>query len=75
MLKWLLVIGVIALIYYVFIKKKPAIKKDDSTKSKAQEEEKPNEMVECSNCGVYCELDDAIISNGKYYCCDECLKG
>ncbi|MEO1954159.1 MAG: PP0621 family protein [Campylobacterales bacterium] len=70
MLKYLVVIGVIAFIYFVFIKKKPlksTKKQDDDTKA--------NEMVECYKCHIYCELDEAILSNGHYYCCESCLKG
>jgi len=70
MIKYLVVIGVIAFIYYVFIKKKP-IKKPSKDKT---EDTKTNEMVECSTCHIYCELDEAILSNGHYYCSDECLK-
>ena len=72
MIKYLVVIGVIAFIYYVFIKKKPIQKSADAQK---KETTKANEMVECSKCHIYCELDDAILSNGKYYCSDECLRG
>ena len=75
-LKLLLVIGVIATVYFLFIKKKPAIKnstKDNDSKS-VEDEVQSNEMVECSTCGVYCEADEAILSNSKYYCSNECLE-
>ena len=67
MIKYLVVIGVIAFIYYVFIKKKPI-------KNKLKDDAQTNEMVECEKCGIYCELDEAILSGGKYYCSVECLK-
>ena len=70
-LKLLLVIGVIAIVYFFFIKKKPAITK---SAKKAKEEDTSNEMVECSTCGTYCELDDTILSSSKYYCSNECLE-
>jgi len=75
-LKYLLVIGVIAVVYFFFIKKKPAIRKSnaESKRTSKKEELKSSDMVECSKCGVYCEIDDAILSNSKYYCSDECLK-
>ncbi len=72
-LKFLLVIGVIAVVYFMFIKKKPTLnerKKD----TKEKEEIQSNEMVECVECGIYCEIDDTILSNNKYYCSSECLK-
>ncbi|EDZ61717.1 conserved hypothetical protein [Sulfurimonas gotlandica GD1] len=31
-------------------------------------------MIECAECGIYCEVDDTILSNNKYYCSQECLK-
>ncbi len=74
-LKLLLVVGVIAIVYILFIKKKPSIKSSgkDSNKTK-KDEVQSNDMVQCSKCGIYCELDDAILSNNKYYCSQECVK-
>ena len=66
-LKLLLVIGVIAVVYLFFIKKKPI-----RTQNKKTEQES-NDMVACSECGVYAELDESILSNSKYYCSKECL--
>lgn len=72
MLKILLVIGVIAFVYFFFIKKKPI---SASTK-KDQKDATPqsNDMVECATCGTYCDISEAILSNGKYYCSSECVK-
>lgn len=64
-LKLLLFIGVIAFIYFKFIKKKPQIKEDEL---------KGNDMVECTTCKIYCALEDTLISGGKYYCSKECLE-
>ncbi len=70
MLKYLLVIGVIAFVYYFFIKKKPI-----QTTTRTQETTtQSDEMVQCQTCEVYCEISEAILSNGKYYCSQECLK-
>ena len=69
-LKLLLVIGVIGAVYFFFIKKKPLKK---SPKSKTADKEQANDMVECTTCGTYAELDDCILSNNKYYCCSECV--
>ncbi len=71
-LKILLVAGVIAFVYFMFIKKKPPIVKSEGESKKEQKES--SEMVECSTCGIYCSLDDAILSNGKYYCSQECVE-
>lgn len=67
-LKLLLVIGVIAFIYFKFIKKKPQVE----TKTEKKEEQKSNDMVECATCKIYCALEDSLISGGKYYCSKEC---
>ncbi|WP_321779206.1 PP0621 family protein [Sulfurimonas sp.] len=72
-LKFLLVVGVIAFVYFVFIKKKPAV--SHSKKGTQHKERKPsNELVECVECGIYCELDDTILSSNKYYCSKECVE-
>ena len=74
MIKWLVVVGVVGLIYFIFIKKKPAVTKSNDTKTEDKKDEvKSNDMVECSTCDIYCELDEAILSNNKYYCSDECV--
>ena len=72
-LKILLVIAVIAIVYFMFIKKKP-LKQNNKESNKQDEKPSSNDMVECSTCGVYSELDDSILSNGKYYCSKECIE-
>ncbi|TKI71184.1 hypothetical protein FCU45_02050 [Sulfurimonas crateris] len=71
-LKILLVVGVIALVYFIFIKKKPTLTETKSEQKKDKKES--SEMIECSTCSIYCSLDDAILSNGKYYCSQECVE-
>lgn len=67
LLKILLVVLVVALVYYIFFKSKKSVENDDK---KLQS----NDMVECTTCGTYIDVDDATLSNGKYYCSKECLK-
>ncbi len=74
MIKWLLVIGVVVAIYYLFIKKSSS-NVQNSQKSENKKGDDVDEMVECSRCGVYVEIEEAIVSNGKYYCSKECLRG
>jgi len=69
-LKLLLVIGVIATVYFMFIKKKPQVEKTADKK----DEQKSSDMVECATCKIYCALEDSLISGGKYYCSKECLE-
>ena len=33
-----------------------------------------DEMVQCESCEVYVDISEAILSGGKYYCSQECLK-
>jgi uncharacterized protein len=73
-LKILLVLGVIAFVYFLFIKKKPTVTRDRQNKAEKKDEVQSNDMVECAECGIYCEIDDTILSNNKYYCSQECLK-
>lgn len=70
--KLLLVIAVIAIVYFFFIKKKPA--KVQKTKDSSQQKLEGDDMVECASCGTYAQVDESILSNGKYYCCNECVQ-
>lgn len=67
-LKFLLVIAVIAVVYFMFIKPKPL-----TTKKTKNDTLKDNDMVECAECGIYVEVSEAIISNAKYYCSTACI--
>jgi uncharacterized protein len=68
-LKLLLIIAVITTVYYIFFKKKPIKKSPTSRETQAE----ASDMVECANCGIYSQLNDSILSNGKYYCSSECV--
>jgi len=70
-LKLLLIIAVIAVVYFLFIKKKPL--KNNKYK-KAKEKLQSNDMVECKTCGIYAEVGDSILSGSSYYCSQECLE-
>ena len=72
-LKLLLVIAVIGIVYFMFIKKKPIQNKTKTTKKdKKKEKLEANDMIECPTCGIYSELGECVLSNGKYYCSSEC---
>ena len=73
-LKFLLVAFVIATVYFMFFKKRNVTKTNGSSKKKDKPKKSVmNEMIECSSCGIYAELDDCILSNNKYYCSQECV--
>ncbi len=75
-LKLLLIIGVITIVYMMFFKKKPSVteQKKSKTSNSAKESKDINELVKCESCGVYIELNEALLSNAKYYCCNECAQ-
>ena len=72
-LKLLLVIGVIAIVYFMFIKKKPLESKPKSKTQKKKEQPQVDDMIECESCGVYVSIEESILSNGHYYCSRECV--
>ena len=65
MLKTLAFLGVIFGIIWFFFIRKP----NKSSTPKPQEET----MVECAKCQTFISQNEAILSNGRYYCCNECL--
>jgi len=71
-LKLLLIVAVIAAVYFMFFKKKPIQNKPDKTDTKRADKDEANDMIECPTCGVYSEINDCVLSNGKYYCSSEC---
>lgn len=71
--KVLAVIVVLFLVYLVFFKK--SREQDIKEKKSKKQEQITDTMVECPKCGTYVSKDEAILSNGKYYCSKECLRG
>ena len=72
-LKVLLVVAVIGIVYFLFIKKKPLRKTPTNNKKPNTTDDESNDMVQCTTCGVYSELSHTVISNNKYYCSDTCI--
>jgi len=70
LLKLLLVIGVIAAVYFFFIKKSMPLTKERHDRKKHKEDE--NTMIECETCSTYISTSEAIVSSGKFYCSTEC---
>jgi len=70
-LKALLVGAVIYIVYIMFFKQKSI--KSETKEQKRENKAQANEMVECAQCGVYTEISECILSNGKYYCSQECI--
>ncbi|MEA3315008.1 MAG: PP0621 family protein [Campylobacterota bacterium] len=67
----MLLLGIVLFaIYLVFFKKIRLFKKKDETKY----DEITDTMIECPTCKTYFSKDDGVLSNGKYYCSEKCLK-
>jgi len=69
--QWIVIGVLIAVVYFIFIKKKP-IAREKTTKK--NDKLNDDDMVECHQCGTYTTLNEAQLSDGKYFCSDECLK-
>jgi uncharacterized protein len=69
-IKIILLGTVLFLVYLVFFKKN----REKNIKDQNKYDEITDTMVECPTCGTFTSKDDAILSNGKYYCSQECLK-
>lgn len=70
--KILAVLAVLFLVYIVFFKKNRENSIKDEKDSKY--EQITDTLVECPKCGTYVSKDEAILSNGKYFCSKECLQ-
>jgi len=68
LLKFLAFVAVLALVYLVFFKKNR--EKDINDKY----DQITDTLVECPTCGTFVAKDDAVLSNGKYFCSKGCLK-
>ena len=71
-LKALLVGAVIYIVYIMFFKQK-TVQSSAAKRTKKEEKPEADEMIECANCGLYVEISESILSNGKYYCSNECI--
>ena len=66
----ILILGVVLfVVYLIFFKKN----REKDIKRKKKNEEITDTMTACPKCGTYTSKDDAILSNGKYFCSKECL--
>jgi len=70
LLKLLLIIGVIAAVYFLFFKKSPAL----SGKKSAQPKSDDDTMVPCETCGVFVTTKEAFLKERKYYCSQACME-
>ena len=71
--KFLVLAAVVFLVYIVFFKKNRESNIKGKNKSDKYDEI-TDTLVECPKCGTFVSKDDAILSNGKYFCSKECLR-
>lgn len=69
-LKLLILIGVIAAVYFLFFKKSKPIASSGGEKKGKEDEET---MVPCHKCGTYVATKEAFIKEGKYFCSEDCM--
>jgi uncharacterized protein len=72
-MKYLLWLGVIAVVWWVWSKRqaagsaRPARKTPPDAPPKAAPE--AEQMVRCAHCGVYLPASDSLAKDGDFYCC------
>ena len=71
-LKIAAVLVVLVLVYILFFKKNR--EQDTSLKKSKKKQEETDVMVECPSCGTFVSKKEGILSNGKFFCSQECLK-
>ncbi len=70
-LKVLAIVAVLFIVYLLFFKK--GRENTVSNNKKKNNRTISDEMVECPTCGTFVSQNEAILSNGKFYCSKECL--
>lgn len=68
--KILALLAVLFLVYIIFFKKN----RENINSTKKNDDVLEDIMEECPTCGTYVSKNEAILSNGKYFCSKECLK-
>ena len=69
MFKILLLAGLAYVVYLVFFKKSSLLQ----PKNKEEKNETVDDMIECAHCSTYVTQDEAILSQGKYFCSQTCV--
>lgn len=70
-----MVLKIVAVIIMAFLVYILFFKRNREKEMFAKKNEKiTDEMVECPTCKTYVSQKEAIVSNGKFYCSQECLE-
>lgn len=70
-MKFLLLAGILFIIYIMFFKKSNTTN-TTSTKKTKKSAPKGDIMMECEKCETFVSEDEAIIKDGKFYCSKKC---
>ena len=73
LLKILLLVGIIAAVYFLFFKKSRSVPSNNPQGGGAQKAD-DDTMVPCESCGVFVSVKEAFIKEGKYYCSQACME-
>jgi len=68
----ILVLGLVIFFIYIVLFRKNRVG-DEIKKDKY--DSITDEMMECPTCHTFVSKKEAILSNGRYYCSKECLRG
>ena len=76
LIKILVFLVLLFLVYILFFKKnrESDIKNNKKSSQDNNTQKISDTLVECPTCKVFVSKNEAILSNGKYYCSNECLK-
>jgi uncharacterized protein len=66
-MKFLLFVGFLSAVYFVFFKKKSLISPYSDTSTEET-------MIPCVKCGTYVQVSESFMRDSKYYCSRECLE-
>lgn len=66
-MKFLLFVGFLGAVYFIFFKKK-------SLTPPSSDMSNEEAMIPCVKCGTYVQVKETFMRDGKYYCSRECLE-
>ncbi len=72
MIKLLVILLAIGMLAWLLLRS--SFKPYPKTKNNKKHQDEIEEMCECACCGVYISQKEALMSNGYYFCSQECLK-
>lgn len=65
-MKYLLVLGVVALVLWLMLARKPRV--PPAPRDDGQRPGQPQAMVVCAHCGVHLPRGDALLGSGQTFC-------